>query len=408
MRPLLTDLWGNPIYVMSRAARLRTRFRHPHLPTLFYHVQNRAWNDVLRRSKSHPQEVVVQEDVSKNTCLHIACRLDPPVEVIRALKKAARMRNADGCTPLHIAASHRISEPALEVLLECAAAQPLTAATTACTMHHASYKSQHPTADLSRCGRAPIHYACLSFRGLELNAFQRLLEATLKDGNVLVDDEYYSKRLLGLDDFFNEDEEASCTTLQLHNSSSSLSCTMDSTQLPKKTLNAMTIRDSSGQAPLGLLFRRYRERMRAVINTVDRLWREHSDNPNKAALASAISVHAELGTVWQRARYILARLTQERLEKDGTDKTGFEGASSGYGVMMMENMLNKPLSPGEIAVAKEAATWAAEQHNMVNTFLLVLLILTQSFLRVEWMTWLCFATHRATFRSPIGGGVGVS
>jgi Ankyrin repeats (3 copies) len=312
MRPLLTDLWGNPIYVMSRAARLRTRFRHPHLPTLFYHVQNRAWNDVLRRSKSHPQEVVVQEDVSKNTCLHIACRLDPPVEVIRALKKAARMRNAEGCTPLHIAASHRISEPALEVLLECAAAQPLAPA-TACTLHHDSYKSQHPTADLSRCGRAPIHYACLSFRGLELNAFQKLLEATLKDGNVLVDDEYYSKRLLGLDDFFNEDEEASFSNLPLNSSSSSSSLSFTDS---KKTLNAMTIRDSSGQTPLGLLFRRYRERMRAVINTVDRLWREHADNPNKASLASAISVHAELGTVWQRARYILARLTQERLEKD--------------------------------------------------------------------------------------------
>ncbi|CAB9506729.1 expressed unknown protein [Seminavis robusta] len=351
MRHLLTDLRGNPIYVMSRAARLRTRFRHPHLPTLFYHVQNRAWNDVLLRAKSHPQEVTVQEDVSKNSPLHWACRLDPPVEVILALKKAARMVNAEGCTPLHIASSHLISEPALEALLECAAAQP------APTLHFDSYKSQHPTADLSRCGRAPIHYACLSFRGLALNAFQKLLEATLADGNVIVDDEYYSKRLLGLDDFFNEDEEAAVSPQQSFSS-------LEQPPGGRKKINAMTIRDASGQTPLGCLFKRYRERMKCVINTVDRLWREHADNPSKASLAAAISVHGELGELWQRARFILTRLTRERLNNE--EGKGGEGDAHDeaklYGGVLMD--MNQPLSPGEIAVAKEAASWSAEQHNM--------------------------------------------
>lgn len=348
MRHLVTDLRGNPIYVMSRAARLRTRNRHT---TLFYLIQNRAWNEVLRRAKSHPHEIMVQDEASRNTCLHNACRLDPPPEIIRALREAARMRNAEGATPLHVAASHRISEPALQALLECAAQQkPIpTASDWRKTAVHDSYKSQHPTADLSRCGRAPIHVACLSFRGLESNSFKLLLEATLKDGYVFEDAEYYSKQMLGLDDFFNEDEE---WTPQ--NSSSNLDCEIAAPS--NKTVNVMTIRDTTGQTPLGLLFRRYRERMRFVINRVDRLWKEHEDNPNKASLAAAISVHAELGELWQRARFVLGRLTQERLQKEDID-----GPNQGF-VMDMD----LPLSPGEIAVAQEAAEWSAEQHNMVS------------------------------------------
>ena len=344
MRHLLTDLRGNPIYIMSRAARLRKR----HLPTLFCLVQNRAWADVVRRSKSHPHEVTFQEDLTKNSCLHVACRLDPPKEVILALRKASRMKNAQGCTPLHIAASHSISEASLEVLLECASQMNTSEAKRAFFMpQHDSYKSQSPTADLSKCGRAPIHYACMSFRGLETNAFRKLLEATLEHGTVVVDDEAYSKKLLGLDDFFNEDEE-------MMQSTGSFDCSFQ-----KKTINVMTVRDSSGQTPLGLLFRRYRERMRCVINTVDRLWREHADNPNKASLAAAISVHAELGELWQRARFILGRLTEERIQKESGE------TSSGSNKKTCFLDMDQPLSPGELAVAQEAASWAAEQHNMV-------------------------------------------
>lgn len=352
MRHLLTDLRGNPIYVMSRAARLRKRNV---VPALFCLVKNRAWADVIRRSKSHPHEVVFQEDASKSSALHIACRLDPPKEVILALRKASRMKNAQGCTPLHIAASHRISEASLEVLLECAsetntATNNIEAKRSSFFMpQYDSYKSQNPTADLSACGRSPIHYACLSFRGLETNAFRKLLEATLEHGTVVVDDEAYSKKLLGLDDFFNEDEEMMQST------------TSFDSPVQKKTINVMTLRDSSGQTPLGLLFRRYRERMRCVINTVDRLWKEHAGNPNKASLAAAISVHAELGELWQRARFILGRLTEERIQKESGD---VDGASSDGEKKTCFLDMDQPLSPGELAVAHEAASWAAEQHNM--------------------------------------------
>lgn len=335
---------------MSRAARLRNRMRHPHLPALFYLVQNRAWNDVISRAKSHPHEVLVQEDGSKNTCLHVACRLDPPKEVIWALRQVARAKNAEGCTPLHIAASHRCSAPSLDVLLECASVASATEARPSAFFFHDAYKSLSPTADLSRCGRAPIHYACMSFRGLEPTAFRKLLEATLKEGNVLVDDDYYSKRLLGLDDFFNEDEEMMQSTTSFESST-------------KKTVNVMTMRDSSGQTPLGLLFRRYRERMRCVINTVDRLWRVHSNEPNRAALAAAIKVHAELGELWQRARFILARLTEERLDREAD-----AGSDMATDALYLDP--EPPVSPAEFAVEQEAASWAAEQH-MVSCYCLV-------------------------------------
>jgi len=357
---------------MSRSSRLRKR----HLPALFFLVQNRAWTEVIRRSKSHPQEVTFQEDSTKNTCLHTACRLNPPKEVILALRKASRMKNAQGCTPLHIAASHNISEESLTVLLECASQMSVSKESKRSFFlpQHDTYKSQSPTADLSKCGRAPIHYACMSFRGLETNAFRKLLEATLEQGNVVVDNEAYSKRLLGLDDFFNEEEELMQSTTSFDTCSTSTEPVSS-----QKTVNVMTVRDSSGQTPLGLLFRRYRERMRRVINTVDRLWREHADNPNKASLAAAISVHAELGELWKRARFILGRLTEERIQKEAAVAAGDASSNSNAATQKTCFLdMDQPLSPGELAVAHEAASWSAERHNMVRQIILICLAICSS------------------------------
>ena len=67
--------------------------------------------------------------------------------------------------------------------------------------------------------------------------------------------------------------------------------------------------------------------------------------PFLPSLAAAISVQAELGELWQRARFLLGRLTQERLQQEDDD-----GFKQGFAMDM-----NQPLSPGEIAVAQEAA-----------------------------------------------------
>ena len=76
---------------------------------------------------------------------------------------------------------------------------------------------------------------------------------------------------------------------------------------------------------------------------MDRLHKKH--NPERAALAAALTVHADLGGLWERARWIVARLSEERRRLSGSD--------------ISETL--DPRSPGELAVAHEAATWAMEQ-----------------------------------------------
>jgi len=329
MRHLLTDLRGNPIY--SFAQRRLRRIRNLSSSTLFCMVSNRAWEDVLRRTKSHPHEALLQDDVTGNTPLHVACRLDPPADVIQALAAVCRVKNHEGATPLHIAASHRCSAEALTALLDCAS--------IAQREEGLEIDVVSPTADLSRVGRAPIHYACMSFRGLELDAFRLLFEATLKDGNLTLDNE---KHNLGLDDFIDEelDEELDDDFWRVPEASTE----------EKVTVNVLGMKDATGQTPLGLLFRRYRERVRVVISNVDRLRRENTETPDQAALAVAMTVHADLGELWERARWIVARLTQERLEREGE----WEGHSG-------------PQSPGEAAVSQEAASWATERFQSAET-----------------------------------------
>lgn len=315
MRQLLTDLRGNPISFAAR--RRQRRVRHPHLPTLFYLVQNQSWNEVLRRARTHPQEVQVQEDVSGNSPLHIACRLNPPQEVVRALLEASRLTNAEGSTPLHLASTHRCSVEVIRVLLEEATVSSNTTSPTAC---------------LTQMGRAPIHYACMSFRGLSVEAFRTLLEFTIRYGNIETEEEED-------DDFDLIDEDDSSSDKV------SSDVTKDSDGIKKKVVNVMTMRDCTGQTPLGLLFRRYRERVRCVIQTIERLRTDHPGN-QMASIAAAMTVQSDLGELWEKARIIVGRLTEERLQRE-------EAGSA------TEPLVN---SPGEEAVAQEAAAWAAEQY----------------------------------------------
>ena len=298
MRQLLTDLRGNPIYFSSR--RRQRRYRHPNLPPLFYQVQNRSWDDAVRRARSHPHEVTIQEDATGNTPLHMACRLDPPAEVVRALLESSRTTNAEGATALHVAATHRCSAVVIRVLLE----------------------DDDATSCLTRAGRAPIHYACMSFRGLGVEAFQLLLEETLQKGNVVIQESSNEFDLIDEDDIAKDDL---------------------STDTVSTMVNVMTMRDCKGQTPLGLLFRRYRERVRCVIKTVEKLRTEHDGTV--ASIAAAITVQADLGELWQKARIIVGRLTEERLQREG--------------IIGDEELAQ---SPGEEAIAQDAAAWAAERH----------------------------------------------
>ena len=289
MRYLRTDRRGIPIPWRQR--KRPPGRRHPYLPKLFYLVQNRQWQEAIRRAQTHPHEITVQEDTTGNTALHVACRLNPPSEAIQAL--CHDMINAEGATPLHIAVSHRCSIEALQVLLQYSAS----------------------TASLTRIGRAPIHYACMSFRGLSVESFALLLDVTIQHGVVT-----YPSDLEDLmeDDSYAEEEE-----------------------YPGQE-NVMTMQDLTGQTPLGLLFRRYKERVRCVIQTVETLRREQ---PTTSSLQAAMTIHADLGELWEKARLIVTKLTEQNLHRP----------ISNHGQD----------SPGEQAVAEAAAEWAAEQHRKI-------------------------------------------
>lgn len=86
-----------------------------------------------------------------------------------------------------------------------------------------------------------------------------------------------------------------------------------------------------------------------MIRTVDRLHCQYQENANKAALAAAMTVHADLGGLWERAGWIVARLSEERLKREGAlDQTE-------------QSRPKDCQSPGELAVGQEAAKWAKER-----------------------------------------------
>jgi len=303
----------------------------------------------VTRAKRHAHEILIQDDASGNTALHVACRLDPPEVVVEAPKLHLFLTNAEGSTPLHVAATNRCSADVIRSLLNASAithhqqqqhpdrpgnledgdSRPFSAAAAATTT------APSPVAMLTRIGRAPIHYACLSFRGLSVEAFQVLLEATLKDGYVT------SAMTHDLEDLMEDDDE------EEDGDSTTMSAVSD--EIKPVTSNVLTMRDSSGQTPLGLLFRRYRERVRCVIQAVERL---RSEQPSLSSLAAAMTVHADLGELWEKARLIVTRLSEERMQKRRSDH------NNGMDTIF----LDLPESPGEQVIAQEAADWAAERH----------------------------------------------
>lgn len=318
------------------------RARHPHLPPLFYKTQSRSWDDVVRRSRTHPFEVLVQEDISGNTPLHIACRLDPPAEVIRALAAARGERNAEGATPLHVAASSRCSGEVISALIN---SQPATSETSGAetgedlAANNKHLPSQSATAALTRMGRSPLHYACMSFRGLGVDAFRVLLEATIESGFVDQGQDYYNDEdslLLGDE----EDEEITGACVG--------------------AVNVATLRDNTGQTPLGLLFRRYRERVRCVIKMVENANLNPSSSggmPPTAATAAAEAVQADLGELWEKARLIVGLMAEQRLrreeEEDNNLLVGSRRQVMGY---------LHGVPPAEAMAAMEAAAWASRSH----------------------------------------------
>ena len=394
MRLFRTDRGGNPI-----PWRRKNRTGRP--PLLFHLVRTGQWENVVRRARTHPHEIGAREDGSADTALHMACRLDPPPHVVRALESTVSCQNAEGATPLHLAAANRCSKPVIQVLLHNHPNHNHGAARTNDDNHNNNNNNsavvvKPPAAVLTRAGRAPIHYACMSYRGLRLDAFRVLLEATLQTGlvplpepedlflledlmeDVVLDDDYHNNN----DDNDNDDDDGSrfgkrslddpylCRDTTVAVAAGAASVASPSNNDCPVMINVITYRDNSGQTPLGLLFRRYRERVRLTIQTMER-WRREGLGPSR--LAAALTIHADLGELWEKARCIVTRLTEEGLPRRLSNIPLLDNEYYGpsdhdnddhqhYG-RYNNNHHYMPSSPGEVVVAQEAARWALEHHS---------------------------------------------
>ena len=297
MRQLSTDLTRGRSQSIGNNGM--ERYKHPHLPVLFYLVKARNWAGVLRRCTTHPKEIMSVECNTGDTPLHYACRLDPPKNCIDALMHICNIKNNEGASALHVAASNRCSATVIESLVNTTIAKSSL------------------TLALTKKGRTPLHYACLSFRGLDIDAFKILLEATIA---TCVSFEKMHDQLEEDDDYDEVDWNVDyCGT--------------------EEQVNVFTMQDHLGQTPLSLLFKRYRERVRCVIRMLDE--RSSSLSPTAATAA----VHDELGSLWLKARMIVCHMAEKREE----------------GHFPFEEVCDET-SETEAAVAMELSRWAVKQH----------------------------------------------
>ncbi|KAL3937833.1 MAG: hypothetical protein SGARI_001975, partial [Bacillariaceae sp.] len=405
MRHLVTDLAGNPIYTSFGSWRgiqpVSGRSSPLHNPRslLFLHITSGAWNDAIQRAKSCPEEVLYVDD-NGNTPLHRACQLDPPVEVVTVLGDAVTQPNHLGATPLHIAASHRCNARTLRELIDL-----------------------YPGAlcQCSQVGRTPIHYACMSYRGLDLVAFQVLLEKTLEEcrrkqqehqrerqedtevneagdtnndinsNNFKITDFIDIMREAKEGDSIGEGEEEEVSLLlgdgdsqfamgvSGHSGSSWMqSKSMDNSTMAgdtvepeneeeedengenKDNFNVVTWKDNTGNTPLGLLFRRYRERVRSVITLLEQM---RNTSANAPIAASPTSLQTDLGHLWGKARLIVARLTEEHQQQEHEQNLAVEAKA--------QQMPDDASSVGQqhwtaaASWSKERFTGSARTHEMV-------------------------------------------
>jgi len=276
MRTLLTDRRGNPIPIGDRRSSVN-KGRSLEKTNLLRFVERRSWNEVIRRARSYPEEVCVIDEQG-NTPLHVACRFDPPSPVLRSLGAVASVRNVNGLTPLHVAASHQCNATALKTLVD---------------LGPESLRTLSPRRD-----RTPMHFACLSFRGLDLDAFETLLDASMQP----VSESSSSSRDDGEDDYDEEgdiDEEDDIRTeMEM----------MDHTPDHNDGV-VLTWKDSTGSTPLGLLFCRYRERVKTAICRLNQQGPQDEED---------VLLQNDIGQLWGKARLIVARMTEERLQREGS------------------------------------------------------------------------------------------
>jgi len=217
-------------------------------------------------------------------------------------------KNREGATALHVAASHRCSAGVIKIMVETEFVEGVSSLTLSQTNR----------------GRTPMHYACLSFRGLGIDAFRVLLEATI-EAHAALEKSANSNADVHMNDDHNEDLEWEENI---------------------EKVNAFTMQDHLGYTPLSLLFKRYRERVKYVIRSLER----RTSLSSSQALAS---VHAELGSLWLKARLIVCLMAEKRREESSSND-------------ILD--LSEEACPREDAVAREAARWATQNHKSSSEY----------------------------------------
>jgi len=168
-----------------------------HPPILYEAALIGNWREILQRVQTHPHEVSYQ-DKCKNTALHLACRRQPPANVIAALLRAdstasstslmnnngniiSGRKTVDGLTPLHFACYCGASEQVIDLLLSYKDTTLHATNYTSTSSSHNQYQSfgyspkYSKNALLDKRGRTPLHCACAGFRTKHRPAVVQLL-----------------------------------------------------------------------------------------------------------------------------------------------------------------------------------------------------------------------------------------
>jgi hypothetical protein len=158
-------------------------------PVLYENAQVGDWESLRTRLDSHPKEARYQ-DKCKNMPLHVACRRQPPPDVIEALIQAhpaaLTSPTLDKMTPLHFACFCG-SEPATIQVLLC---------------HERQGSKLRDMVD--RRGRTPIHCVCSGFRSAHRLDVIRLLLKLDPSCAVVADERGRTPLSLLADDYAEE------------------------------------------------------------------------------------------------------------------------------------------------------------------------------------------------------------
>jgi len=158
-------------------------------PELFDLAHKGSWAALIERAVAQPQEAIWR-DRCGNTSLHLACRRDPPVDVIvallRANRLAASMQTIDWMTPLHLACYCGSSIDVVRLLIEA---------------------NRDAVTSIDRRGRTPLHCAAAGYRTPDKAEIIKLLLEIEPSNCRVSDDRGRTPLYLMLDDYAEEIHE---------------------------------------------------------------------------------------------------------------------------------------------------------------------------------------------------------